>query len=78
MADDLNFGRENSFFVVFDRLVLEGSGGKSPRASALILEITPSGGEKVTKVMTGAKPAAVPDLVATAPAGLGVSAGAGG
>jgi hypothetical protein len=58
MADDLSFGRANAFFIVFDRLVLEGSGGKSPRNSALVLEITPPGGEKVTKVLTGAKPVA--------------------
>jgi hypothetical protein len=68
MADDLSFGRENSFFVVFDRLVLEGSGGKSPRNSALVLEITPPGGEKVTKVLTAAKPLVVPEDVRTATA----------
>jgi hypothetical protein len=58
MADDLSFGRENAFFAVFDRLVLEGSGGKALRNSALVLEITPPGGEKVTKVLTAGRPAA--------------------
>jgi hypothetical protein len=59
MADDLGACRENAFFVVFDRLVQEGSGGKTPRNSALMLEITPPGGEKVHKVLTAVQPAAV-------------------
>ena len=62
MADDLSFGRENTFFAVFDRLVMEGSGGKTPRNSALVLEITPPGGEKVTKMLTALKPAAAVPL----------------
>ncbi len=56
-ADDLTFGRENTFFAVFDRLVQEGGGGKARRNSVLVLEITPPGGEMVTKVLTAAKPA---------------------
>jgi hypothetical protein len=77
MADDLSFGRENSFFIVFDRLVLEGSGGKVPRNSALVLEITPSGGEKVTKFMTGAKPVGSPAPFVDAGTKLELAAGGG-
>jgi hypothetical protein len=55
MADKLNQFRENAFFTVFDRLVHEGSGGKVPRNSSLVLEITPQGG-KITKVITATKP----------------------
>ena len=58
MSDDLNEFRENAFFAVFDRLVHEGSGGKAPRNSALVLEITPQGGKTVTKVLTAARPVA--------------------
>ncbi|MSO23042.1 MAG: hypothetical protein EXQ58_07280 [Acidobacteria bacterium] len=58
MSDDLNEFRENAFFTVFDRLVHEGSGGRAPRNSSLVLEITPQGGKKVTKVLTAAKPVA--------------------
>lgn len=54
MGDNLDFGRENSFLMVFDRLILEGSAGRVPRKSALVLEITPPGGEKVTKVIPSA------------------------
>lgn len=75
MADDLNFGRENCFFIVFDRLVLEGSGGRSPRNSALVLEITPPGGEKVTKVVTAARPAAFVAEPAAAPGARAAGAG---
>jgi hypothetical protein len=57
MSDDLNQFRENAFFTVFDRLVHEGSGGKVPRNSSLVLDITPPGGQKVTKVLTAVKPA---------------------
>jgi hypothetical protein len=56
MSDDLDQFRENAFFAVFDRLVMEGSGGKAPRSSALVLEITQPGGGKVTKVLTAAAP----------------------
>jgi len=56
MSDDLNQFRENAFFAVFDRLVHEGSGRKIPRNSSLVLEITPQGGRKVTKVLTATKP----------------------
>ena len=58
MSDDLNEFRENAFFAVFDRLVHEGSGGRAPRNSSLVLEITPQGGKTVTKVLTAAKPVA--------------------
>jgi hypothetical protein len=61
MADDLSrFGRENAFFAVFDRLVMEGSGGKALRNSALVLEITPARGKTVNKVLTAARPAVAP------------------
>jgi hypothetical protein len=56
MSDDLNKFRENAFFAVFDRLVHEGSGGRAPRNSSLVLEITPQGGKTVTKVLTAARP----------------------
>jgi hypothetical protein len=63
MSDDLNRFRENAFFAVFDRLVHEGSGGRAPRSSSLVLEITPQGGKTVTKVLTAARPVAgVPDV----------------
>ena len=58
MSDDLNDFRENAFFAVFDRLVHEGSGGKAPRNSSLVLDITPQGGKTVTKVLTAARPVA--------------------
>jgi hypothetical protein len=54
MAPDLDDFRTNAFFAVFDRLVMEGSNGRAPRESALVLEITPTGGQKVTKVLTAA------------------------
>jgi hypothetical protein len=76
MADDLSFGRANAFFVVFDRLVVEGTGGRSPRNSALVLEITPPNGEKVTKVLTGAKAAADPEITLTRPSGRTLGAAA--
>ncbi len=46
MSDRLNEFRENAFFTVFDRLVQEGSGGRAPRNSSLVLEITPQGERK--------------------------------
>ncbi len=56
MADDLdNFGglkETNVFFAMFDRLVMEGSGGKARRNSTLLLEITPAGGARVTKLIS--------------------------
>lgn len=58
MSDELNESRENAFFTVFDRLVHEGSGGRAPRNSSLVLEITPQWGKKLTKVLTAAKPVA--------------------
>jgi hypothetical protein len=52
MADDLDkFGRENTFFAIFDKLIQEGGSGKGRRESAMILEITPPGGEKVVKYL---------------------------
>jgi hypothetical protein len=68
MSDDLNEFRENAFFAVFDRLVHEGSGGRAPRSSSLVLEITPPGGKTVTKVLTAARPVAG---VAEVPASVG-------
>ena len=52
MAPKLGAFRQNVFFVVFDRLVAEGSGGRAPRNSSLVLEITPRGKQTVTKVLT--------------------------
>jgi hypothetical protein len=43
------FGAPNTFFGIFDALVRIGGLGKAHRESALVLEITPPGGEKVTK-----------------------------
>jgi hypothetical protein len=52
MADDLDsFGRENSFFAMFDKLVLEGSNGKWRRESAVVLNIEPPGGQPVVKYL---------------------------
>src|SRR5262249_52379330 len=52
-ANDLDsFGRENTFFAIFDRLVKEGGSGKGRRQSAMLIEITPAAGEKVTKYLT--------------------------
>ena len=45
------FGAPNTFFGVFDALVRVGGIGKSHRESALILEITPPGGETVTRFL---------------------------
>ena len=55
LADDLGAFRENTFFALFDRLVAEGSGGRAPRNSSLILEITAAGKQKVTKVLTAVR-----------------------
>jgi len=52
MADKLEeFGRENSFFIAFDKLTQAGSSGKGRRESAMILTIKPSEGEAVTKYL---------------------------
>ena len=49
-AADMNeLGGPNAFFAVVDALVAEGAGA-GRRQSALVLEITPAGGQKVTKV----------------------------
>ncbi|MGH9755669.1 MAG: hypothetical protein ACREA2_23045 [Blastocatellia bacterium] len=55
MADDLDEWRENAFFAIFDKIV-EAALKKVPRAkpareSAMVLEITPDGKNKVTKAM---------------------------
>ncbi|WP_291980645.1 hypothetical protein [Luteitalea sp.] len=43
------FGAPNTFFGVFDALVRVGGLGKAHRESAMVLEITPPGGETVTR-----------------------------
>ena len=49
-AADMNeLGGPNAFFAVIDALVAEGAGERR-RESALVLEITPPGGQKITKV----------------------------
>ena len=54
MSDDLDsFGRENSFFAMFDKLVHVGSSGKWRRQSAMVLNIQPPDGEPVTKYLMG-------------------------
>ena len=53
MADKLDdYGRENSFFIAFDKLTQAGSSNKWRRESAMILTIKPSAdGEAVTKYL---------------------------
>ena len=53
MADDLDQYRENTFFAIFDKLVMEGSPSESQRKSAMVLEITTPGGQKVKKFLMG-------------------------
>ena len=43
------FGAPNAFFAVFDAFIRVGGIGKAHRESALVLEITPPGGETVTR-----------------------------
>jgi hypothetical protein len=55
MADDLDEWRENAFFAIFDKLV-EAALRKAPRdkparESAMVLEITADGKNKVTKAI---------------------------
>ena len=55
MADDLDDWRENAFFAIFDKIV-EAALKKNPQAkaareSAMVLEITADGKNKVTKVL---------------------------
>jgi hypothetical protein len=56
MADDVDEWRENAFFAIFDKVV-EAALKKAPRdktarESAMVLEITPDGTNKVTKALT--------------------------
>ena len=51
MASELDMWVPNAFFAVFDKLVRQASQGVSQSKSALILAITPTGGETVTKVI---------------------------
>ena len=56
MADDLDKWRENAFFAIFDKIV-EAALKKTPRnkasrESAMVLEISPDGTNKVTKALT--------------------------
>jgi hypothetical protein len=48
-ADMDRMGAPNTFFGIFDALVRIGGLGKAHRESALVLEITPPGGQTVTK-----------------------------
>jgi hypothetical protein len=55
MADDVDEWRENAFFAIFDKIV-EAALKKAPqdkpgRESAMVLEITPDGKNKVTKAL---------------------------
>lgn len=52
MADDLDkIGDTNTFFAAFDRLARQGVAAGGKRASAMVLEITPAGKDKVTKYL---------------------------
>jgi len=56
MADDVDEWRENAFFAIFDKIV-EAALKKAPRdkparESAMVLEITSDGANKVTKALT--------------------------
>ena len=44
-----HMGAPNTFFGVFDALIRIGGLGKAHRESALVLEITPPGGQTVTR-----------------------------
>src|SRR5262249_3739511 len=55
MADDMDEWRENAFFAIFDKIV-EAALKKAPRdktarESAMVLEITPDGKNRVTKAL---------------------------
>jgi hypothetical protein len=56
MADDVDEWRENAFFAIFDKVVEAGlkktPRDKPARESAMILEITPDGTNKITKALT--------------------------
>ena len=52
MADALDsVGRENCFFIAFDKLAEVGSSGKWHRESAMILTIKATDGKEVTKYL---------------------------
>jgi hypothetical protein len=54
-ADMDQFNGPNSFFAIIDTLIARGGAGKAHRESALVLTITPPGGQPVTKMfMEGA------------------------
>ena len=56
-AGDMNqFGGPNTFFAIFDELIAIGGAGKAHRESALVLEIQPPDGEKVTKFLMQGSP----------------------
>jgi hypothetical protein len=50
-ASEMDFARENTFFAMFDILVKQGGSGKGRRQSAMVMEITPPQGDKVTKYL---------------------------
>lgn len=56
MADDLDEWRENAFFAIFDKVVdaalKDAAQPRAARESAMVLEITAEGKNKVTKVLT--------------------------
>jgi hypothetical protein len=54
-GDDTDSFAEGAFFVVFDRLIQEGSRGKASRKTAMVLEIQPEGStDVVRKILTSA------------------------
>ncbi len=53
MGDDTDSFAEGTFFVVFDRLVQQGSRGRASRKTAIMMEIRPSGStDVVRKILT--------------------------
>ena len=58
-------GAPNTFFGIFDALVRIGGLGKAHRESALVIEITPPGGQTVTKFFMDT-PAVAAEAEATA------------
>lgn len=51
MLDRLDDWRENAFFATLDKLIAELSENRAARRSMMVLEVTPPGGRKVTKVL---------------------------